>query len=69
VRSGFVAFNTLAHVLHRPPNAARSHESDDPGLPKTGVVGDRAMSVSELKQIISAFVIVCGVLAAMVMAM
>ena len=28
-----------------------------------------AMSVSELKQIISAFVIVCGVLAAVIMAM
>jgi len=28
-----------------------------------------AMSVSELKQILSAFVIVCGVLAAVVMAM
>ena len=30
---------------------------------------DVAMSVSELKQIISAFVIVCGVLAAVIMAM
>jgi hypothetical protein len=38
VRSGFVAFNMLAHVF-------------DPAIP---------MSVSELKQIISAFVIVCG---------
>ena len=37
--------------------------------PKTGVVGDLAMSVSELKQIISAFIIVCGVLAAAVMVM
>jgi hypothetical protein len=39
---------------------------------KTGFVGDaRAISdvVSELKQILSAFVIVCGVLAAVVMAM
>ena len=45
------------------PNAARSHESI-PAAPKTGVVGELAMSVSELKQIISAFVIVCGVLAA-----
>ena len=33
---------------------------------KTGVVGDLAMSVSKLKQIIRAFVIVCGVLAAAV---
>jgi hypothetical protein len=37
-----------------------------PVAPQTGVVGDLAMSVSELKQIISAFVIVCGVLAATV---
>ena len=37
-----------------------------PAAPKTGVVGDLAMSVSELKQIISAFVSVCGVLAATV---
>jgi len=37
-----------------------------PVAPKTGVVGELAMSVSELKQIISAFVIVCGVLAAAV---
>ena len=30
VRSGFVAFNALAHVL----TAARSHEGDDPGRPQ-----------------------------------
>ena len=35
-----------------------------PAPPKTGVVGELAMSVSELKQIISALLIVCGVLAA-----
>jgi hypothetical protein len=48
-----------------------------PVAPKTGVVGDqlrqsdpeRTMSVSELNQIISAFVIVCGVLTAVVMVM
>ena len=40
-----------------------------PVAPKSGVVGELAMSVSELKQIISAFVIVCGVLAAVIMAM
>jgi hypothetical protein len=43
-----------------------------PIAPKTGVIGDAralAMSVSELKQILSAFVIVGGVLAVVVMAM
>jgi hypothetical protein len=40
-----------------------------PVAPKTGVFGDLAMSVSELKQIISAFVIVCGVLTVVVMVM
>jgi hypothetical protein len=48
-----------------------------PAAPKTGVVGgqaislihERTMSVSELNQIISAFVIVSGVLAAVIMAM
>jgi len=48
-----------------------------PVAPKTGVVSnrvrqsdlERTMSVSELNQIISAFVIVCGVLTAVVMVM
>ena len=69
VRSGFVAFNALAHVL----TAARSHEGDDPGRPQDRgrwrlcqSDPERTMSVSELSQIISAFVIVCGVLAAAV---
>ena len=30
MRSGFVAFNALAHVL----TAARSHEGNDPGRPQ-----------------------------------
>ena len=41
-RSGFTAFNHLAHVFDLTyPNAAHSHESDGPGYPKAGVVSLR----------------------------
>jgi hypothetical protein len=69
VRSVFVAFNTLAHVSSPLPRTQRTlMRATTPVAPKTGVVGESlGMSVSELKQILSPFVIVCGVLAAATM--
>jgi len=78
VRSGFVAFNLLAHVFRPLPRTQRALMRVATRLPpRPGSLAtelrqfdpERTMSVSELNQIISAFVIVCGVLTAVVMVM
>ena len=46
VRSGLVAFNTLAMCFTHPERSARSHESDDPGRPETGVVNNVSLILS-----------------------
>ena len=74
MRSGFVAFNTLAYVFrpHRERSERRPRSAARLGSLRTELCQsdpERPMSVSELNQIISAFVIVCGVLTAVVMVM
>jgi hypothetical protein len=75
----FCGVHYACDVSHPPENAAHSLESNDPGRSqRPGSLRTEvrqsdpeplAISVSELMQILSAFVIVCGVLAVVAMAM